>query len=140
MLTEHAPSRGTNRHQPLKANLGPRPAPDHPNKIERFAVYRKLTANTAAEARDILTEALAAIDAGLQQRGTPNAPLRVTVHFDIDDMDRTDELDVNDCLHLPYDGIPPGLQPHNCHPEYGAYDRAPRRPQRRSLIQRLLNP
>lgn len=103
-------------------------------------MYRRLTANTTTEAQGILTEALVAIDAELCRRGTTEAPLRVTVHYDVDDMGRTDDLHVDECLHLPYDGIPPGLQPHNTHPEYATRDRdrSPRQ-RRRSILDRFLN-
>lgn len=103
-------------------------------------MYRRLTANTTTEAQGILTEALVAIDAELRLRGATDAPLRVTVHYDVDDMGRTDELDVDECLHLPYDGIPPGLQPQNTHPEYATWNTAHRTPRRRrSLLDRFLN-
>ncbi|EST18924.1 hypothetical protein [Streptomyces roseochromogenus] len=66
--------------------------------------------------------------------------LRATVHYDLD---REGSLDVNECLHLPYDGIPPGLQPRNLHPGYRIRDRhpEPRQPAprpRRTLLKRLL--
>lgn len=103
-------------------------------------MYRRLTANTTTEAQGILTEALVAIDDELCRRGTSDAPLRVTVHYDIDDMGLDGPLDVDECLHLPYDGIPPGLQPHNTHPEYATRDcdRSPR-PARRSILDRFLD-
>lgn len=101
-------------------------------------MYRRLTATTTTEAQGILTEALVAIDTELRRRGTAEAPLRVTVHYDVDDMDRDGLLDVDECLHLPYDGIPPGLQPRNCHPEYAAWNASSATPRRRGILERLL--
>lgn len=103
-------------------------------------MYRRLTANTTTEAQGILTEALVAIDTELRRRGTAEAPLRVTVHYDVDDMGRDGPLDADECLHLPYDGIPPGLQPHSTRPEYATWDNTPGTPRRRrSLLDRFLN-
>jgi hypothetical protein len=112
--------------------------------------FTTLQANTVGEAKTILREAVTRIDEEVARRPLPrrprkgrhDRPLRVAVHYDLEDLDRAGPLDVNDCLHLFYDGIPPGLQPRNCHPEYAVYDRPHVRreppPRRRTLFQRML--
>ncbi|MGW0335505.1 hypothetical protein ACWD0J_27145 [Streptomyces sp. NPDC003011] len=115
--------------------------------------YTTLQANTVGEAKAILSEALETIDAELRRRpahgrrrrrvADRDRPLRTVVHYDLDDLDRDGPLDVNECWHMPYDGVPPGLQPRNCHPEYAAYDRPrvrhePQSQPRRTLLQRIL--
>ncbi|MGW3308351.1 hypothetical protein ACWDG9_17395 [Streptomyces sp. NPDC001073] len=114
--------------------------------------YTTLQANTLGEAKAILSEALEIIDTELRRRPAQgrrrhrvadrDRPLRTVIHYDLDDLDRNGPLDVNKCWHTPYDGIPPGLQPHNCHPEYAGYDRPHVRrlspPRRRTLLQRML--
>jgi hypothetical protein len=65
-------------------------------------------------------------------------PLRATVHYDLADLDRKGPLSADECLHMPFDGIPRGLQPHN-HRVYNHRQPRPRRePPRRSLLQWLL--
>ena len=114
--------------------------------------YTTLQANTVGEAKAILSEALGMIETELRRRPAQgrrrhrvadrDRPLRTVVHYDLDDLDRDGPLDVNECWHMPYDGIPPGLQPRNCHPEYAVYDRPHVRrvppPRRRTLLQRML--
>ncbi|MFF6903322.1 hypothetical protein [Streptomyces hydrogenans] len=111
--------------------------------------YTRLEANTAGEAQTILTDALERIAEETAHRPVHRRhrkaqdarPLRAVIHYNLADLDRDGPLYVEERLYLPYDGIPPGLQPANCHPEYELRDRqAPpigRRPQRRSLLRRL---
>ncbi|WP_331721746.1 hypothetical protein OG596_38700 (plasmid) [Streptomyces sp. NBC_01102] len=113
--------------------------------------YTELAANTVLEARTILDAALSRIgvECALRpphrrhRRATQDRPLRATVHYDLADLDREGPLNVDECLFIPYEGLPPGLQPRNLHPEYRIRDRrtelrqpAPR--PRRTLLQRLL--
>ncbi|WP_431776467.1 hypothetical protein [Streptomyces cucumeris] len=118
--------------------------------------YTDLGANTVLEARTILDRALTRITvesalrpAHRRHRKTEHTrPLRATVHYDLADLDREGPLNVDECLFIPYEGLPPGLQPRNLHPEYRIRDRldaerrgGPRRPAprpRRTLLQRLL--
>jgi hypothetical protein len=113
--------------------------------------YTSFQANTVQEARTVLDHALCIIDAEMALRpahrrhckAQSNRPLRASLHYDLADLDREGPLSVDECLHIPYVGLPPGLQPHNCHPEYAIRDRRPARrvsPQPpRTLLQRLLN-
>ncbi|WP_098896237.1 hypothetical protein [Streptomyces sp. t99] len=108
---------------------------------------RILTAETARGAKDILNSALEHLKAE-QLRTSPGDPdgqhqwsynpLETWIHFDLDDLDREGPLSVEDCLHMPYDGIPKGLQP--------SADRRPPRwvvvravpTGRRNLLQRVM--
>ncbi|WP_435059545.1 hypothetical protein [Streptomyces sp. bgisy060] len=116
-------------------------------------LYTDLGANTVVEARTILDRALSRISVECALRpphrrhrkatATQHRPLRATVHYDLADLDREGPLSVDECLFIPYEGLPPGLQPRNLHPEYRIRDRWPEprlpapRP-RRTLLQRLL--
>jgi hypothetical protein len=108
---------------------------------------RNLTAETVRGAKDILNSAVEHLNAERLRRspGDPDAqyrwldePLETWIHFDLDDLDREGPLSVEECLHLPYDGIPKGLRP--------SADRRPRRVvvravpagRRRNLLQRVL--
>ncbi|MGK3110593.1 hypothetical protein [Streptomyces sp. WAC05858] len=117
------------------------------------ARYTKLTAETARVALGVLSYAHQAITAAAvcrvpvrkHQQLHEGRALRASVHYSLDDLDRPGPLSVDECLFLPYDGIPPGLQPHNWHPEYRLRDRCPAphpaaRPQRRGLLDRMLGP
>ncbi|MGW0999182.1 hypothetical protein ACWD5V_39145 [Streptomyces sp. NPDC002523] len=114
-------------------------------------LYTDFGANTVAEARTILDRALTRITVESRLRpahrrhrkATQHRPLRATVHYDLADLDREGPLSVDECLFIPYEGLPPGLQPRNLHPEYRIRDwrPEPRRPAprpRRTLLQRLL--
>jgi hypothetical protein len=79
-----------------------------------------LRANTVRAARDILLASLKRIEADQYRSypGDPDAqdavleePLRVSIHYSLQDLDRVGPLDVDDCLFLPYAGIPRGLRP-----------------------------
>lgn len=111
--------------------------------------YTRLEANTVREAQVILTGALERIAEETARRPVHRRhrtaqearPLRAVIHYNLADLDRDGPQYVDERLYLPYDGIPPGLQPANCHPEYALRDRQAsppgRRPQRRSLLRRL---
>ncbi|MGX5185789.1 hypothetical protein ACWKT5_23930 [Streptomyces avermitilis] len=112
--------------------------------------YTRLQANTVLEAQDILTKARKKIEAETvlrpahrrHRKNEDGRPLRATVFYNLPDLDRPGPLDVNECLWLPYDGIPPGLQPCNLHPEYRMRDWRPdprptAPPQRRTLLRLL---
>ncbi|MFE7442405.1 hypothetical protein ACFU7X_18360 [Streptomyces chartreusis] len=116
------------------------------------AGYTTLQANTVLEARAILDLALSRIAAEMAARPArrrhrdvgQDRPLRASIHFDLNDLDRDGSPHVSECLHLPYDGVPPGLQPRHARPGYRWYDERPGPrvridpPQRRSLLRRLL--
>jgi hypothetical protein len=106
---------------------------DDPELASQYAEtgYKTMQANTVQEARAILDQALrmvavesAARPACRRYRNVEcDRQLRIFVHFDLDDLDREDSPHVSECLHLPYDRIPAGLQPHNTHPEHRLRDR-----------------
>ncbi|MFI7020168.1 hypothetical protein [Streptomyces sp. NPDC050164] len=113
--------------------------------------YTEFGANTVVEARTILDKALSRITVESvlrpahrrHRKATQDRPLRATVHYDLADLDREGPLNVDECLFIPYEGLPPGLQPRNLHPEYRIRDwrPEPRKPAprpRRTLLQRLL--
>lgn len=114
------------------------------------ACHTKLTAETARVALGVLGYARQAVTAaaachapGKGQEPYKGRALRASVHYSLTDLDRPGPLSIDDCLFLPYNGIPPGLQPRNLHPEYRIRDRRsePRRPAprpRRTMLQRLL--
>ncbi|MEU9776463.1 MULTISPECIES: hypothetical protein [unclassified Streptomyces] len=108
---------------------------------------RILMAETVREAKDILNSAIEYLQAEQLRTspGDPDAqyqwldkPLETWIQFDLDDMDREGPLSVDELLHVPYDGIPKGLQP--------TADRRPRRVvvravpagRRRNLLQRVM--
>ncbi|MFJ8785778.1 hypothetical protein [Streptomyces sp. NPDC102476] len=112
--------------------------------------YTRFQANTVLEARDILTKARKKIEAEAvlrpvhrrHRKNEAGRPLRVTVFYNLPDLDRPGPLDVDECLWLPYDGIPPGLQLRNLHHEdrMGDWRPGPRptaQPQRRTLLRLL---
>ncbi|MEU4077647.1 hypothetical protein [Streptomyces venezuelae] len=114
-------------------------------------LYTNFGANTVVEAKTILDQALSRISVECalrpphrRHRGARHGrPLRATIHYDLADLDREGPLDVDECLFIPYEGLPPGLQPRNLHPEYRIRDwrPEPRQPvlrPRRTFVQRLL--
>ncbi|MEU3220141.1 hypothetical protein [Streptomyces sp. NPDC006971] len=114
-------------------------------------LYTDLGANTVVEAKTILDRALSRISVECElrpphrrhRRATQDRPLRATVHYDLADLDREGPLSVDECLFIPYEGLPPGLQPRNLHPEYQIRGWRPETRQpaprpRRTLLQRLL--
>ncbi|MEW2493918.1 hypothetical protein AB0942_10265 [Streptomyces nodosus] len=88
--------------------------------------YTRFQANTVLEAQNILTTARKKVEVEAllrpvhhrHRKNEDGWPLRVTVFYNLPDLDRPDPLDVNECLWLPYDGIPPELQLRNLHPEH----------------------
>ncbi|MGW2421345.1 hypothetical protein ACWC0C_19225 [Streptomyces sp. NPDC001709] len=112
--------------------------------------YTRFQANTVLEAQDILTKARDKIEVEAvlrpvhrrHRKNEDGRPLRMTAFYNLPDLDRTDPLDVDECLWLPYDGIPPGLQLRNLHPECRVRDWRPppgaAAPSLRRAMQRLL--
>lgn len=108
--------------------------------------YTVLRANTAEEARAALDAGVTTITAAMAarvQRGWPrrkdtDRPLRMTVFCNLADLDRTGPLDVEECLWLPYDGIPPGLLQRPNRTSGWRPRQQPARRQKRSLLRRLL--
>ncbi|TQE33196.1 hypothetical protein [Streptomyces ipomoeae] len=110
-----------------------------------------LGANTVREALDIIEACLTKIQATQLLRYPGNEEsqvsalqqtLRMSIHYDLADLDREGPLYVEDCLFLPYNGIPRGLRPsvHRGQPEARQAWPARGRPQRRGLARAFLGP
>ncbi|MDJ0465030.1 hypothetical protein [Streptomyces sp. H27-C3] len=109
---------------------------------------RNLSAETVRGAKDILDSALEHLNAQRLRRnpGDPDAqhrsndePLKTWIHFDLDDLDRQGPLSVEECLHLPYDGIPKGLRPSANHRPGRTITRSvPAGQRKRTVLQRVL--